>query len=217
MSDISPRLDLPLIQPAQAQKHVTHNEALRLLDVLVQLTLEAVDATSPPALPDEGHIYALGAGASGAWAGHAGALAQWVDGAWQFHTPEPGWVASVGGAADLRVWTGAAWSPVGGAASFENLPGVGINTSSDATNRLAVSSPATLLSHEGAGHQLKINKAAASDTAALLFQSNWSGRAEMGLAGDDDFSIKLSANGAAWQEALRLTPGDRVYHSGNLL
>ncbi len=35
MSDNSPRLDLPDIQAAQAQKHVTHNEALRVLDVLV--------------------------------------------------------------------------------------------------------------------------------------------------------------------------------------
>ena len=36
-------------------------------------------------------------------------------------------------------------------------PLVGVNVAADTTNRLAVSSPATLLNHEGAGHQLKLN------------------------------------------------------------
>ena len=216
MSDNSPRLDLPLIQPAQAQKHVTHNEALRVLDVLVQLTVEAFDATTPPSLPEEGKVYALGAGAGGAWLGADGLLAVWIDGGWQFHQPRTGWYATLAGSAELRVFTGAAWAPLaGGTGSTENLPGVGVNTTSDANNRLAVSAPATLLSHEGAGHQLKVNKAATGDTASLLFQTNWSGRAEMGLAGDDAFSIKVSADGSSWNEALRLTPGTEVYHTGN--
>ena len=33
-------------------------------------------------------------------------------------------------------------------------------------------------------------------------QSNWSGRAELGLAGTDDLSVKVSADGAVWTEAL---------------
>jgi hypothetical protein len=37
MPDTSHALSLPLIQPSQAQKHVTHNEALRILDAVVQL------------------------------------------------------------------------------------------------------------------------------------------------------------------------------------
>jgi hypothetical protein len=61
-----------------------------------------------------------------------------------------------------------------------------------------------LLSHAGAGHQLKINKAATGDTASLLLQSDWIGRAEMGLAGNNDFSIKMSADGASWVEAVRV-------------
>ena len=38
MSDITTHLLLPYIQASQAQKHVTHNEALRLLDAMVQLS-----------------------------------------------------------------------------------------------------------------------------------------------------------------------------------
>ncbi|GKY86352.1 DUF2793 domain-containing protein [Sinisalibacter aestuarii] len=201
MSDNSPRLDLPYIQPAQAQKHVTHNEALRLLDALVQLTVVAFGAVTPPSLPVEGEIYALGPGANDAWSGRDGDLAMYVDGAWQFHTPQPGWAAVLAGTTEMRIWDGGDWSGLG-ADSFDNLTGVGINTTADGTNRLAVSSPATLLSHEGDDHRLKVNKATAGDTASLLFQDGWSGRAEIGLAGDDDLHVKVSADGSAWTEAL---------------
>lgn len=218
MSDISPRLSLPLLQPSQAQKHVTHNEALRVLDILVQLSVEAFDATVPPAVPVEGEVYAVGSGATGAWASAVGQLAVWVDGAWQFHTPMPGWAATLASTAEMRVFDGLVWTVIsggGGTFSPQNLAGVGINTVSDLTNRLSVSSPATLLNHEGAGHQLKINKAAVADTGSLLFQTGFSGRAEIGLTGDDDLSIKLSADGSTWVEALRLAPGDEVYSTAN--
>jgi hypothetical protein len=213
MSDTSPRLALPYLQPAQAQKHVTHNEALRVLDVVVQLAVVAFGATVPPTLPEEGKVYALGVGATGAWFDEDGKLAVWVDAGWQFHVPEPGWIATLAGGRELRVWTGSGWQAV--AAATQNLDGIGVNTASDSYNRLAVAAPASLLSHEGAGHQLKINKASSGDTASLLYQSNWSGRAEMGLAGDDAFSIKVSADGSSWDEALRITPGTQVFHTGN--
>lgn len=218
MSDISPRLELPLLQPAQAQKHVTHNEALRVLDILVQLTVVEFDATTPPASPVEGDVYAVGTGATGAWAGSAGLLAVYVDAGWQFHVPSAGWYATQASSAEMRVFDGTTWTGLSGAtASTENLAGVGINTVSDLTNRLSVSSPASLFSHEGTGHQLKINKAAVADTGSILFQTAFSGRAEFGLAGNDDFSIKLSADGSAWDEAVRLAPGDKLFHSGNMV
>lgn len=81
-----------------------------------------------------------------------------------------------------------------------------MNTTADTANRLSVAAPATLPNHEGEGHHLKLNKASAKDTASLLYQTRFSGRAEMGLAGDDAFAIKVSADGAAWQEALRVDP-----------
>lgn len=87
---------------------------------------------------------------------------------------------------------------------LQNLDGIGINATSDTVNRLSLSAEATLLSHDGAGHQLKLNKAGASDTASLLFQSDWSGRAEMGLADSDDFSVKVNGDGTAWQEAITI-------------
>ncbi len=74
MSDTTARLDLPFILPAQAQKHVTHNEALQRLDALVQLAV-MTSATSPPDEPVEGEIHWVNAPATGLWSGHAGNLA----------------------------------------------------------------------------------------------------------------------------------------------
>jgi len=87
-----------------------------------------------------------------------------------------------------------------------SVPGLGINTSYDATNLLAVASEATLFTHVGQGHQLKLNKQAALNTASLLFQTDWSGRAEMGTAGSDAFEIKVSADGSTWHTALLTDP-----------
>lgn len=74
----------------------------------------------------------------------------------------------------------------------------------DATNRLSINAPASLFNNAGAGHQVKVNKAAATDTGSFLFQTGFSGRAEFGLTGSDDFQIKVSGDGATWFNALQL-------------
>lgn len=204
MSDMSSRLSLPFIQPAQAQKHVTHNEAIDQLDVLVQLVVEEVDAITPPAVPADGAVWLLGDMPTGGWSGQAGRIASWRNGGWRFITPQEGWRAWDRSAGVLRAFGPNGWGEVGGVpADFQNLAGVGIAATSDAVNKLAVAAPASLFTHEGAGHQMKVNKAAAGDTASLIFQTGFSGRAEMGLAGNDDFSVKVSADGSTFHEALR--------------
>lgn len=201
VTNSSAKLNFPFIQPSQAQKHVTYNTAMERLDFTVQTSVLGLEETDPPAAPQDGDMYGLGAAVTGAWAGHPGDLAQWTNDNWSFLSPFEG----------MRVWNEAdsslyayntnAWINLIG---HQGLDGVGVNSSSDLTNRLSVSAPATLLSHEGSDHQLKINKASSSDTASLLFQSNWSGRAEMGLAGNDSFAIKVSADGSGWETAVSL-------------
>jgi len=201
MSDFSPRLDLPFIKPSQAQKHVTHNEALQVLDGLVQTAFEETGAETPPFEPVTGQLYALGASPTGDWAGEAGMLALRVTEAWLFIAPGEGWRAWDKASGTFRVFEAGAWAEI--VPDMNNLDGVGIATTSDSTNRLAVASPASLFTHDGAGHQVKVNKAGAGDTASLLFQSNWTGHAEMGLAGNTAFSIKLSDDGTTWHDAIR--------------
>ncbi len=202
MTDDSPILALPFLQPNQAQKHVTHNEALRRLDIVVQLRVAGFDATTPPDSPETGEIHALGQTPVAGWAGHGGELAAWIDSTWHFVTPLEGWRAWGRAERQLRIWDGTGW--VLPRSETSNLDGVGIGTSPDAANRLSVKSEATLLSHDGSDHRLKINKAETEDTASVLFQSSWSGHAEMGLAGTTDFTVKVSADGSSWAEALRL-------------
>lgn len=196
MPDRSTILSLPYILPAQAQKHVTHNEALRLLDVIVQLSVTARDIAVPPATPAQGDRYIVPLGAQGEWSGFDRQIALYEDGAWQFFSAMAGWTAWVAGESVLASFDGSDWvSAADGPQSYGQL---GISATADATNRLVVSSQATLFNHDGAGHQMKINKANGTDTASVLFQTGFSGRAEMGTAGNDDFAIKVSADGEAF-------------------
>ncbi|MCT4607914.1 MAG: DUF2793 domain-containing protein [Pelagimonas sp.] len=218
MPDLSARLSLPYLLPAQAQKHVTHNEALARLDLLVQLTLKGVAVNTPPSSPAQGDVTAIGDTPTGDWAGQAaGTLASWDGNSWVFIPPQSGWVAMDTVTSSIRYWDGTAWAPV--EADLSNLALLGINATADTTNRLSISADATLLNHAGDGHQLKLNKATAADTASLLYQTNWSGRAEMGTTGDDDFAIKVSADGSSWVTALQfaaatgIASGDAVQQS----
>jgi len=193
----TPNLDLPLIAPAQAQKHVTHNEALAMLDALIQLAVAAI-VSIPPAAPQPGDRYIVGATPSGAFAGRQNAVAAFDSGAWRFLSPASGWLAWNVATSTFLVFDGGAWidAPARAASMF------GIGAAPSAVNRLAVASEAALFTHAGAGVQLKLNKSAAADTASLLYQSAFAGRAEAGLCGDDNFHLKVSADGAAWREAL---------------
>jgi hypothetical protein len=86
----TPRLSLPVIEAAQAQKHVTHNEALTLLDCLTQLAVESRALTAPPSSPADGACYIPATGASGAWSGWDGAVAPFSGGGWVRLTPVSG-------------------------------------------------------------------------------------------------------------------------------
>jgi Protein of unknown function (DUF2793) len=201
-------LGLPYLSAAQAQKHVTHNEALRSLDALVQIAVLDTTETDPPATPTEGDRYIVAASATGAWSGHDGELAAYGDGAWTFFAPVDGWLAfDLAGESALLFHDGG-WQPIG--VYLGPLDQLGVNTTADATNRLAVQSSAVLFTGIGAAEggtgdvRFTVNKEADADTASLLFQSGFSGRAEVGLAGDTDFVFKVSANGADWVEAIRI-------------
>ena len=336
----TPKLGLPYLAANQAQKHVTVNESLRLLDALIQIAVETAAVATPPATPAEGQSWIVAASPSGAWAGQGGKLAAWQDGAWVFHPPRDGWIVWDRATAQILVWRAglAAWAPLtagaltdatfvlqddadpskqarielagltpgttrvyglpdgdttltgaaldtivtgswtfenpvgafgtatatasyglatgvtaagntksvdigtGGAAGSNTLITLGpvtagaagqmvINTalvtfashvtdvampaanltalhlglggaSADATNRLSVNAPATLLNHAGAGHEVTVNKAGAGADASLAFKTGFSARALAGLLGSDDFTLKVSPDGSSFLEAL---------------
>lgn len=205
-TDQTTHLDLPFIMPSQAMKHVTHNAALQRLDAIVQLSVLSQSLAAPPAAPAEGDRYIIAAGASGAWAGHSGEVALWQNGAWDFATPRKGWRAWLEPEARLLAFNGSAWQNAGGA-SINPAALVGINTTADATNKLALKSDAALFAADdvtpGTGDmRLAISKHAAGKDAGLLLQDNYSTRAMLGLLGNDDLTLKVSPDGTSFTTSL---------------
>jgi hypothetical protein len=103
------QFQLPLVAPAQAQKHVTVNEALARLDALAQLRVVAADVSSPPVTTVEGAGYLVPDGATGDWDSRAGQIAIWSNGGWVFVAPRPGWRAWDESRFASIVFDGAGW------------------------------------------------------------------------------------------------------------
>ncbi|MFZ1681626.1 MAG: DUF2793 domain-containing protein [Rhizobiaceae bacterium] len=211
MTDTTARHKLPYIMPSQAQKHVTHNEAIRLIDLVSSLRLVALDMTDPPPDPADGDCHGLGANPTGAWQHHGGEIAAWVDGAWTFIKPFAGlqgWCEADGG---IHVHDGAGFVRVDTPPAV--LPLLGVNGEANETSRLAVRSQTVLLSHDdsvtaGTGDiRIAINKAGSGNTGSMIFQTAYSGRIELGCTGSDDFTIRASSDGAAFQDVMTVAAG----------
>jgi hypothetical protein len=199
----SENLKLPYIMPSQAQKHVTHNEAIRALDALVQISVENNEALEPPVTPDAGSRYIVPENATGEWTDKSNQIAAYQDGAWAYFKPQTGWLAWLSSQNTLLVFKEGAWSPLTNDASIvDETDKLGINTTADDNSRLSVSANNSLFTHDGTDHRITVNKAQAADTGSVIFQTNWSGRAEMGLAGSNDFSVKVTPDGESWKNAL---------------
>ena len=84
MNGQTDRMKLPLLAVAQAQKETTHNEALALIDMLIQPTVESVAPAIVPAAPAFGQCWLVGTAPTGDWAGQGGAIAAWTAGGWRF-------------------------------------------------------------------------------------------------------------------------------------
>lgn len=202
------RFDLPLIMPNQAQKHVTHNEALTLIDGICHLVIQTFGNTQAPATAAINDAFVVGVAATGSWFGEDKKIAFNTDVGWRFVAPRQGMIALNAGTSKLMIYDQSSWQALSTAIDVAATSQLGINTNADATNRLSVRTNATLMTALNAADggngdiQLKLNKELVADTASLLYQNGFSGRAEMGLAGDDDFRIKVSADGSTWTDAI---------------
>ncbi len=106
--DRTARLALPLLQPGQAQKEATHNEALTLLDLAVQASVTALGINVPPAAPTAGSAWIVGTAPTGGWAGQARSVAGWTASGWRFLTPREGMtVWSIADGQSVRFGAGA--------------------------------------------------------------------------------------------------------------
>lgn len=219
-------LGLPLIEGSQAQKHVTHNEALRILDAAIQIGVLDTTLTAPPSSPLEGERHVVASGATGAWSGQANKIATYEDATWRFLAPKLGWC--VWSAADevIFVYDGEEWRdlrdlPVG----LDTVTHLGINATASSLNLLSVKSNAALfdaiaVADGGSGDaRVQISKESAAHTASVVFSDAFSGRAEFGLVGSDAFKLKVSHDGSSFVEAFTIdqTTGNLTLPRGMLL
>jgi len=203
MSDTTTHLLLPYILAAQAQKHVTHNEALRILDGLVQLSVLDRKLTAPPGSPADGDRYIVGSGATGDWAGWDLNVALWTDGAWLRLTPRTGWRVWVQDEGLLLVYDGAGW--VGSTPdALQNLALLGLGTTADASNPFSAKLNAAIwtaktVAEGGTGDLFyTMNKEAAGDDLGLTMQTGFVTKALIGLFGSNRFRLAVSADGSTF-------------------
>lgn len=228
-------LKLPLLISNQSQKEITHNEALTIIDNILQNGIIDKDLTTPPASPNPNDLYIVGTSATGDWADEDGHLA-YYDNGWRFLEAREGATFWVNDEDCLYTYNGLSWEKtlevisvgvedlddlsdvvITSASQYDllqhngtnfvntkqiqDLSLLGINATADSTNKLSVKSDAVLFDKTTANSQVKVNKATSTDTASHLFQTNYSGRAEFGLAGSDDFTLKVSSDGSIWNNS----------------
>ncbi|MEY2956817.1 MAG: hypothetical protein RL123_1545, partial [Pseudomonadota bacterium] len=201
------RLGLPLLQAAQAQKHVTANEAFGVLDALVQAVVRGEGGSAPEGAV-EGEAWVVGPGASGVWAGWSGDLALWRGGGWQRIPAAEGWRVWSLAAGTLIVRRGGAWVPFGstlGVLTLEALASgaagaLGVGAASDATNGFVFRGTNALL-QSAASIDLTLNRAGVGDGASLSFKTGYAADAILGTGGSGDLTLKA---GPGFVEALRV-------------
>ncbi len=211
MSDISPNLNLPFLLSSQAQKHLILNQSLLTIDNLLMLSVISNELSSPPTNPQEGDRYIVANNASGAWTGKEHQIACYNNLGWHFIEPKNGFLAYLSSGNKILCFRGNIWDKLPlPEESFQNLSRLGLATQSDANNPLSAKLNSALLSAKYAAEsgngdiRLKLNKEAASNISSILFQTNWSGFAEIGLCGDNNLSFKVSADGSEWKSSINL-------------
>lgn len=193
------RLALPLLEPAQAQKHVTVNEALVRLDAMTQLVLGGVEMTTPPTKPAEGQVYAVGAGAVGGWSGRDHTLAVYQNGGWAFVSPDGGWSAWDASAGVPVTFDGVSWVEGAGAFSpngagfVQRALEVDHAVSSGATSTVVSAIPADAIVYGITGRVLSTIGGATS--------------LEVGVAGSTDrYGSGIGTSAGSWTRGITGTP-----------
>lgn len=110
MTDYSPQLRMPLLEPNQHNAQALVNEMARTLDAHCQILVLDRDLTAPPGGEDEGDCFLVDTGATDEWLGHDGEIANFFAGnGYRFTVPKEGWVIRVADENVMLVYDGAAW------------------------------------------------------------------------------------------------------------
>ena len=100
----SNRWALPLLAAGQAQKEITHNEAILAIDRLLHLAVESRTLSTPPTEPRTGVTYIVGADPDGVWVACSGKLAAFNGAGWIMTSPRVGCLAWIVDEAQFAVF-----------------------------------------------------------------------------------------------------------------
>lgn len=198
-------LAMPLLIPNQSGKEITHNEALIILDNIVQKSVVDKDLSTPPENPENNVLYIVGQNATNEWENKENYLT-YFDNGWRFITPKNGFVFFIEDENKLYNFNGTSWVEIApnftpSITSLQNLSHLGINATANSTNKLTVKSDFVLFDNVTANSTVKINKNAESNTASITLQNNNTSKAEFGLIANDDLTLKVSNDGENWNNA----------------
>ena len=190
------RLDLPFIQASQAQKHITHNEALLRLDQITQLSVRSQDFDAPPSDPIEGDRYI--APSPSTWPDATGPhLYSFEGGAWVKLTPRAGWVAWVQDTQSLVVFDGTQWTPAVGQGAFDALTVKGASAYFEAAS-------------QSAQFYLTLAKTLAAQRLGLGFNGTDGAQALVELTDTDTLRIVVTKDGTTYRDALAVDLSDGI-------
>lgn len=113
----SPRLGAPQVADASTTPGTDCNEQCAWLDQGAgSFAFKDRDATAPPGSPAEGDCYLVAGSPTGGWTGHAGDIAFYLNGAWEFIEAKEGMVAWISDEDIFVGFTGATWTAIGSSA-----------------------------------------------------------------------------------------------------
>lgn len=204
---VTQSLALPFLHPGQALKNITINEALNRLDAGLYLSCSNMAAEALPTDPGSGETLIISVTADTDLSDRHGQIAVFVSDHWVWFTPKSGWTIWDSLDETLRVFDGVDWIKPSPDSVPGTLPYLGLNATASSAQRLSIASETSLFNHDGNSHRLTLNRAADTDTASLVFQTDFAGEAELGLTGASGFSLKTSPDGVSFSDRLT-TPTD---------
>jgi len=125
----TPRLNLPLIHSGQAQKEITHNEALVLLDILLNSVVQEIGIEVPPNTIEAGLLFVIGINPEGEFANHQNEIALKLEHSWRFVAPRKWLEVTLDSDGSKYCWNGEYWASSGRISSnIEYVPRPTITT-----------------------------------------------------------------------------------------
>lgn len=182
------KLTLPLLSASQSQKHVTVNEALQLLDLLVQSSVINTTTTAPPGSPSEGDAYVIAATATGDWAGRENDIAAYQNGAWVYLSPNEGWTVFDKSGNLAYIYYSGSWN----SSSVGDLLTINHATAATTAQRLVVGSPAVKFENESGSFVLRLGKDDDASSLWLEFLSNGTEVYDFGTFANNDLVLRKS-------------------------